>query len=110
MIRLSENIPKSEKLKRIDEIVDVLCLRKCLNTSKYTVELHIYVHQFGSRVVRAFAPRLGVRGFDSRLSQAKDFKLVVEGPLSSARHIKGSSTKKLVECDRARYHTTVPAV
>ena len=41
MIRLSENIPKSEKLRRIEEIVDVLCLRKCLNTSKYTVELHM---------------------------------------------------------------------
>ena len=34
MIRLSEKIPKSEKLRRIDEIVDVLCLRKCLNTGK----------------------------------------------------------------------------
>ena len=59
-------------------------------------------------MVRTFAPYLGGRGFDSRPSQAKDFKLVVEAPLSSARHIKGSSTKK--KYDRARYHTTVPAV
>ena len=59
----------------------------------------------------------GKPGFDSRRSQAKEFKLVVEAPLSSARdrHIKGSSTQKLVDslpekCDRAGYHTTMPAV
>ena len=36
-------------------------------------------------------------GFDSRPSQTKDFKLVVEVPLSNAQHIKGSSTQKLVD-------------
>ena len=36
-------------------------------------------------------------GFDSRPSQAKHLKLVVEAPLSRARHIKGSSTQKLVD-------------
>ena len=36
--------------------------------------------------------------FDSRPSQTKDFKLVVEaGPLSNARHIKGSSTQKVID-------------
>ena len=39
---------------------------------------------------RAFAPCLGGTGFDSRPSQTKDFKLVVESPLSNAQHIKGS--------------------
>ena len=40
--------------------------------------------QLGSRVVRAVAPCLGGPGS----IQAKDFKLVVEAPLTSARHIK----------------------
>ena len=39
----------------------------------------------------------GRPGFDSRPSQNKDFKLVVEAPLSNDRHIKGSSTPKLVD-------------
>ena len=57
----------------------------------------------------------GRPGFDSRQSQNKEFKLVDEATLSNARHIKGSSTQKLVhplpeKCDRAGYHTTVPAV
>ena len=39
----------------------------------------------------------GRPGFDSGPSQAKDFKLVVEALLQSARHIKGSSTQKLVD-------------
>ena len=45
-------------------------------------------------------------------SQTEDFKLLVEAPLSDARHIKDSSTqKKLVDplkeyCDCAEYHTT----
>ena len=32
-------------------------------------------------------------GFDSRSSQTKYFKMVVEAPLSNVRHIKGSSTR-----------------
>ena len=39
----------------------------------------------------------GRPGFDSRSSQTKDFKLVVEDPLSNALHIKCSSTQKLVD-------------
>ena len=39
-----------------------------------------------------------VRGsIPARVKPIKDFKLVVEAPLSSARHIKGSSTKILVD-------------
>ena len=41
----------------------------------------LLINQLGSRVVRAFAPCVGGLGFDSRLSQAKDFKLVVEASL-----------------------------
>ena len=40
---------------------------------------------------------LCVPGFDSWMSDTKDFKLVAEAPLSNARHIKGSSMRKLVE-------------
>ena len=53
--------------------------------------------------------------FDFRPSQTKYFKSVVEAPWSNARHIKGSSTQKLVDplpekCDRAGNHTTGPVV
>ena len=54
-------------------------------------------------------------GFDSQQCPTIDFKLIAEAPLSNDRHIKGSSTQKLVDplpeyCDRARYRTTVSAV
>ena len=52
---------------------------------------------YNNLVRRAFAPCLAGPGYDSRPSQTKDFKLVVEAPLPNARHIKGSSMKKLID-------------
>ena len=42
-------------------------------------------------------PCLGGPRFDTWTSQTRDFKLVVETPLSNERHIKDSSMQKLVD-------------
>ena len=41
------------------------------------MKLFLVIYQRGSGVVRALVPCLVGRGFDSRPSQTKDFKLVV---------------------------------
>lgn len=45
MIRLPDHVSKVDKMARIDEIVDALHLRDCLDTSKmvFVLVLHIFV-------------------------------------------------------------------
>ena len=66
----------------------------------------LFNHQHRYFRGKAFAPYLEGPWFDSRPSQTTDFKWVVEATLSNVRHIKGSSTKKLVD----PYHTIVSVV
>lgn len=48
MIRLPDHVSKVDKMARIDEIVDALHLRDCLDTSKmvFVLVLHMYVGKY----------------------------------------------------------------
>ena len=73
---------------------------RTVSVRRVAVRSKVNYHGVNQRVaVRSIMEiyQLGRPGFDSRPSQAKDFKLVVEATLSSAQHIKGSSTQKLVD-------------
>lgn len=58
MIRLPDHVSKADKMARIDEIVDALHLRNCLDTSKtilmvFVLVLHMYVRKM--KIKKAFA-------------------------------------------------------